>query len=320
MLGGNDVKGQKLIDPDIEEPAVSRRTVRSSLSFACSLVAHLVLLLFLTLFWFAAEGSDLISLDAATTPNELSEEVMFSAITVETSSEMLEVDSEMLEEGLTELALSESTDISVDQLPQSEGLFDDLELTPVPSVAGGFFGLEAKGNKIIYIIDVSPSMSVGYPQSRFRRAVDEVKKSIASLRPDQQFFVFLFSFKTQSMRIAGKHQFCSPTAENQMALEQWLDSRMLLPGTDPREAIVEALQMKPTCCFLLSDGEFNGRNVQNGPFGGGRSATAEKLAKKHNRSKCPIHTIGLEDRQNQKVLSTIARQSKGTYKFIPAVE
>lgn len=313
-------EGKVLIDPDIESPGVSRTMIRSSMSFGFSLIAHLLLLLLLTLFWITAGGSDIISLSVDSSASDVpDQDIMLAPIQVNVTSDLLESRPELLENELSELEIGEIADVSTTLMEESGGLDEDLGLTPIPGLTGGFFGLEAKGNKIVYIIDASPSMAGGYPTSRYRRAVEEVKKSVAQLKPDQKFFVFLFSYKTRPMNIVGEHNYCSPTPENQEALADWLSSQMLLPGTDPREAIVEALQMKPTCCFLLSDGAFNGRKVRNPPFGGGRDAPrAEALAKKYNSKKCPIHTIGLEDRANQKALSTIARQSKGQYKFIPA--
>ena len=110
--------------------------------------------------------------------------------------------------------------------------------------------------------------------------------------------------------------FCAPTPQNKLRLKQWLSSVRLQSGTDPRVSIVEALKQYPTCVFLLSDGEFNGVRYRSGKYG--NKVTAVELAKRYNKSGCPIHTIGLEDSANQLDMTKIARQSGGVYKFVPA--
>ena len=181
----------------------------------------------------------------------------------------------------------------------------------------GFFGIEATGNRIVYLIDMSPSMAAGDYRRRFDRAVDEVLRSVDLLRPDQEFYVYLFCFRNIPMNFGPKaRSFCPPTAEYKDQLKRWLQSVRLQSGTDPRVSLVEALKQKPTCVFLLSDGEFNGVRFRSGKYG--NKVTAVELAKRYNKTSCPIHTIGLEDSANQIDMTRIAEQSGGIYKFVPA--
>lgn len=314
-----------MIDVDIEEPTISRNMLRSWMSFGVSCITHLILFLLLTIVVYTANSTGVIVLESTTvsddsdlyneTPMEISlnsEEIVFEDSEIEPLDEPLE--DQPIEEQLDwSSVFSEPTE------EQAEG-FDPYATELMVADSGGFFGIEATGNRIVYIIDMSPSMEAGQYQTRFERAVGEVLKSVDQLRDDQEFFVFLFCFEVREMTFAGKRRFCPPTKSNKVALAKWLNNVKLGPGTDPREALVEALKMKPSCCFLLSDGEFNGRRYGTGKYGGGKSApTSVELAKKYNRSSCPIHTIGLEDEGSQEDMTQIAQDSDGMYKFIPSI-
>lgn len=314
-----------MIEVDIEEPAISRNMLRSWMSFGVSCITHLILFLLLTIVVYTANSTGVIVLESNSvtddsdlyneTPMEISldsEELVFE----DTEIEPLD---EPLENQITEDQLDWSSVLTEPSEEPADG-FDPYATELAIADSGGFFGIEATGNRIVYIIDMSPSMEAGQYQTRFERAVAEVLKSIDQLRDDQEFFVFLFCFEVRPMTFAGKGRFCLPTKSNKTALSKWLNKVRLGPGTDPREALVAALKMKPSCCFLLSDGEFNGRRYGTGKYGGGRGApTAVALAKKYNRSGCPIHTIGLEDEGSQLDMTQIAEDSNGIYKFIPAL-
>ena len=127
------------------------------------------------------------------------------------------------------------------------------------SGGNGFFGITATGKRVVYVIDMSPSMVEGYGKTRYEKAITEVMNSVDQLESDQSFFVYLFCFKTYPMRIS-RGEYCLPTKENKRKLWRWLSSRNLESGTDPREAVVAALRTQPTCLFLVqvtSDETFN---------------------------------------------------------------
>lgn len=327
------------------EDAPLQRLQSSGLSFAISLIVHLSLFLFLSLYLFNANENGLISLqlesvDEVGNIEEFSAIIEFDAAqeaeAVELDAESLTEDSEEVidlpehfEADLTNMAEFSLEDIEEEPLPLGEMLIGEDEGGGKGSGdngkasangsgrSGGFFGVETTGDRIVYLIDMSPSMQKGYGQRRFERAVEEVLYSVGDLAPDQEFLVILFCFRMYAMDIDGVGKYCKATDENKVALRRWLYSAPLAAGTDPREAIVAALRMHPSCCFLLSDGEFNGQRYNNPPFRKRQSAIT--LARLHNKNECPINTIGLEDRANQKALTKIAEQSGGKYKFVPAI-
>jgi hypothetical protein len=309
----------------------SRDFWRSNAAFLTSFTIHILLILVLALCFFSVPGFQTISLNGEA--DDLGQTVSFDFH--DNVSEMVTAAAAELDMAtLSEMELPEVP--ADDWSPQLESMIEDVSWMeqlaghnnyddqPLVNDANplmenreiGFFGIEPSGKKIVYIIDMSVSMGyTGYYGPRYQRAVAEALKSIEQLSADQQFFVILFSFDCYEMNIGQPpRQFVAPTDENKTRLANWLASVQLGSGTDPRVAIVRALEMNPSCIFLLSDGEFNGRYFNNPPYR--RKASAVELAKLHNQGGCPIHTIGLEDKSSQKDLTLISGQSGGVYKFV----
>jgi hypothetical protein len=298
---------------------------QSNTSFLCSLVLHVGLLLILSALFINSRGFNQIFLEADVASSEDLETEITLAIEIPTEIEYVNLDTADIESPLDDVLesddnqLLEVSGLPYDNLQQlvalSEGTGDSMRA--VPGGGDGFFGIEATGNRIVYVIDMSPSMAEGEYGRRYDRAVNEVLSSVDLLRPDQKFYVYLFSFKNVPMQFGPSgREFCPPTPQHKKQLETWLKSIQLRSGTDPRVSLVKALKQYPTCVFLLSDGEFNGVRYRSGKYG--NKVTAVELAKRYNQSECPIHTIGLEDAANQADMTKIAEQSGGIYKFVPA--
>lgn len=318
-----------IVDEDIEDPVLTRGLMSSGLSFAVSVVFHLIILLMLAFAFRATYGDGTITLELNTSDNAamfIQEEALIEfnsdddALEAEEMLEEVEFENKEVESEIDEVFdFSELEDFIVDGNFANEQTGNESggkEGEKQEGARSGFFGIDPVGDKIVYIIDMSPSMDNGKYERRYDRAVKEVLSSVDQLRPDQQFFVFLFCFRSYAMNLEGPMTFVHPTPENKKRLRRWLRTTTLESGTDPREALVSALAMKPTCCFLLSDGEFNGRVYGTGKYGRGASAIA--LSKKHNKNNCPINTVGLEDEGNQRAMTQIAEDSGGVYRFVPA--
>jgi len=306
---------------------MSRDIRRSTTSFSFSFCLHLALLLICGSVIFVGQPAWVaVQLDGEFIDQGDLEHTTFRIVLPEQVSDFDQL-AESLESELDvsfeqpKLELSEIWD-------HSDGsLFGDVEplvaeLPPprgegsAASPAASFFGIPPVGDRIVYLIDRSPSMSVGRYQSRYNRAINEVLHSIEGLREDQEFFVIMFSFNTLRVKIGSNPDFAFATEQNKRLLEKKLRSIELSSGTDPREALVAALKLTPSCIFLLSDGEFNGHLYMNGKYK--NRIDTYQLSLEHNRQGCPIHTIGLEEPATQAELSRIADASGGTYVFVPA--
>ncbi len=313
---------------------VNRSTRHSATSFLVSLCTHLFLLLLVSSVWFAGNRQVGIRFQSGHLEDSRLDDDITVNIELPVDESVLLTGVEQLDEFVLEdsqLAVFNEFDVTptvldpLDSFSAIQRVEIDSDLKNSKGTRRGagsragsgssFFGLPTHGDRIVYLIDMSPSMGVGKYQTRYARAVNEVLESTRQLRADQTFFVILFSFQTVEIYIDGKEPFCFATDENNERLANKLKSVRLQPGTDPRQALVRALEENPTCIFLLSDGEFNGEINRNGRFG---RRDALDVIKMFNRHHCPINTIGLEDRSNQKILTRIAEISGGEYAFIPA--
>lgn len=180
---------------------------------------------------------------------------------------------------------------------------DDPNAVNASRVGGSaeFFEIVGTGRRFAYVVDCSGSMS-GAP---FSKACAELQRSIDQLNSGQSFFVVFFDH-------AEYPQFypeISPglvraSAENKHRLREWI-AAFPLPGggTDPSAALLRALSLEPDAIYLLSDGVF--------------PAETAALVRAKNRKQCAIHAVAFMTREAETLLKNIARQNRGTYRFVP---
>ena len=169
------------------------------------------------------------------------------------------------------------------------------------SGSAGFFGVAARGRKFVYVVDASGSMGDG---GRFQRARAELTRSLAGLESDQELYVIFFNDRTFPLYYPRRYRkMVSATERNKQRVEQWIQLSVADGGTRPRDAIILALSLEPDAIFFLSDGEFDPDTLV---------AVREK-----NEKNVAIHTIGFENRQGEPLLEEMARQNRGSYRFVP---
>jgi hypothetical protein len=161
-----------------------------------------------------------------------------------------------------------------------------------------FFGIRARGQFFVYVVDCSGSM---LDDDRLTRATIEVRRSVLSLVEPQKFEVIFYN--EDSMPMPGGPRARTADLQAKSQLVSWL--RVIEPdgGTDPRLALKQAISLKPDAVFLLSDGEF--------PEG-----TVDQVAKLNTR-KIPIHCIDLAGGLAGDHLKRIAAASGGRYASRP---
>jgi hypothetical protein len=158
-----------------------------------------------------------------------------------------------------------------------------------------FFGVEGKGSKIVYVVDMSGSM-VGY---RFDKAREELVASVLRLHRDQSFCVLLFhSAMVAPMDV--KLMRAQSAAKNN--LRRTLMQVQAFDGTDPTNAIQAAISLRPDVIYVLSDGEF-----ENG--------TTDRVTEMNRNSGIVINTIGFQIDAN--TLRQVAKENRGEYRFVP---
>src|SRR5271157_1170140 len=157
-----------------------------------------------------------------------------------------------------------------------------------------FFGLRARGQFFVFVVDQSGSM---IDDDRLTRAKIELLRSVFALQPPQRFEVIFYNEEATPMPGGPLPRPADLKTKNQ--LTSWLH----LIGTDPRPAMAQAIALQPDAVFLLSDGEF--------PEG-----TVERVAKLNPR-KVPIHCVDMTGGQAGNHLKRIARDSGGQYASRP---
>jgi hypothetical protein len=157
-----------------------------------------------------------------------------------------------------------------------------------------FFGIRARGQFFVYVVDQSGSM---IDDDRLVRAKIELRRSVFALQPPQRFEVVFYNHDATPM--PGGPIPRPADQRNKDQLTSWL--RLIGPdgGTEPKLAILQALSLRPDAVFLLSDGDF--------PDG-----TVEAIARANSR-KVPIHCVDLAPGEAGDHLRRVARDSGGVY-------
>jgi Mg-chelatase subunit ChlD len=185
-----------------------------------------------------------------------------------------------------------------------------------PGKEGTFFGVRAKGRKFVYIVDCSGSMSGG----PFSRVCDELVSSIKDLTKKQSFYVLFFNESSIPMFGLQDSKMMLAKDKNIAKLENWVLDFRVDGGTDPTEALQNALAMDPDAIFFLTDGEIPQEiplmlmklNKQMKPPSSKSAKTKSTLM-----TVVPINTIGFENSSGELILKLIAKENDGEYRFIP---
>ncbi len=191
-------------------------------------------------------------------------------------------------------------DVPADGFPSVQGpSSDDSDRF---SVGGGeFFGLAAEGDRYVYVVDCSGSMS----GERFEAATREIVRSTRELLPEQEFYVIFFSDEAYPMfsPASAESGMLKAVPGNLNKLAEWVDDFSVKGGTDPSDAMDLALRLKPDVVFMLTDGGFS-------------SAVATEVEQK-NTSGAAIFTVAFKSRSGETLLHRIANENSGKYHFVP---
>jgi hypothetical protein len=250
-----------------------------------SLIAHAVLLAGLSLFTLASLPSTQLSLICPASAEEEFESFadfeidlaeQMQDLTEETTSELIDpgeslageaATASMLDSQLTGEAISSGAAEGADALGELGALFgkNGAGLGTRGEGLGGaplarFFGKQIEGRRICFVLDNSGSMQGG----RLETVIEELNQSVASLRPDQQFYVIFYSDDVYPLFYPQPAQrFVIPTPEVKEQLRLWLDSVELCYGDVVDEALAAAISIRPDVVYFLSDGKiYSDRDLQ----------------------------------------------------------
>ncbi len=140
----------------------------------------------------------------------------------------------------------------------------------------------------------------GEAKNRLGRVKFELYNTVRKMTPDQSFFVVFFNTEPIPMPARGLVK-AEPVLIRPYL--DWIFSARGIGQTNPESALLMALRLQPDKIYFLTDGDFSYRSV--------------RAVREHNRGRIPIHTIGFGGQEGEKHLQEIARDSHGTYQFIP---
>jgi hypothetical protein len=182
-----------------------------------------------------------------------------------------------------------------------------------------FFATETQAESVVFVVDCSGSME----GSRIQRTRAELAQSILALKHRQRFFVCFFNSAPIPMfqqsprgilgfleKFRGRETALTSLVEDSGSMKlgvfKWMNSIAADGGTDPESSLLLAAAMDPDVVYLLSDGDF--------------APLAESTFAALERNDILVHTLAFEDRSGAAQLTSIAKRTGGTYRFIPAEE
>lgn len=306
-------------DEFVDAPAPDRHTVRRMLTHAAvtawviSLLIHLALLVIAALITYQPSraggagppGEDEVEM-AVVTEAELME-IRQAALEAETpavpdlpapdppSADTLASD---LTSDLT--GLSDVSDLSV-EIGGGDVSGGSMGIAGAGGGATSFFGVEARGNRFVYIVDVSGSMSIG---GRMETLRDQLISSIDALIETAQFCVVAFNHA--AWPLGGETKWMSASASGRRDAIRLIRGMEPSGGTVPVPAFqqVFTLRPRPDAIYFMTDGEFN-------------PEYADEIARLNRETKIPIHCIAYMSPGAEPIMQKIARESGGTYRYVP---
>ncbi|MGD9789524.1 MAG: hypothetical protein AB7Q00_05380 [Phycisphaerales bacterium] len=172
--------------------------------------------------------------------------------------------------------------------------------------AGGggasFFGVEATGNRFVYIVDVSQSMGFG---GRIERLRDALGDSISGLPEVANFLVLAYSSDTHPL--GGRSSWTEAVGSGKRWALTEINKLQPIDMTRPLGAFQVAMGMRPRpdAIYFMTDGEFENEDI-----------LVQEISLLNAKLKVPIHCICFGTQASEKVMKQIAALSKGSYTFI----
>jgi hypothetical protein len=117
------------------------------------------------------------------------------------------------------------------------------------------FGLEAQGNKFVYVFDRSGSMGDdgGKP---LREAKKQLLASLDDLDESSQFYLIFYNEQPRLFDLGtSQGRLIWATPSNKRQARNFIDGIEATGGTDHMAALTDALRFRPDIIFLLTDGE-----------------------------------------------------------------
>ncbi|MEO1530436.1 MAG: VWA domain-containing protein, partial [Planctomycetota bacterium] len=291
---------------------------KESAVWSGSILLHALILVVIALLVAPADlggtAMHIIQLSFADEPDENKSEESVEFVSMEAEPSMESVETDVIAPEPIPVAPLGSGAIASDG--DGDGMQQSDGRQGADAAGGSFFGIQASGQNFVYVLDQSGSME----GQRFRRAAEELIRSVETLSEEQKFFVVLFNTQMHQM---FDQQGLTPSAipatrDNKRKLARWLNQVDPSGGTDPRMGLKLAMQMQPNAIFMLSDGEFrDDKKRRNGLLRAADGNTKQMVERMD--SAVPIHAIAFEDPNSCVNMQELATLTGGEYRFVTEV-
>lgn len=284
---------------------------------AISLFVHTLLLLILALSWLdrpagaGSEDEEAVEL-AVISRQELSELLSGSLgparLIVEDQGPTLSLDDLTSAAPIADLA-PVATDPGALAAVTGAGSGDSRSGGPMDSLlsAGNqarFFGIEARGNRFAYVIDVSGSME----GERAKSMKTALIASIENLSDEASFAIILYN--DRAVALTGDGWVRSGDASRATS-RQRIAAISVGGGTNPAPAfeLTQALKPPPDAIYFMTDGEFI-------PDAEALLLSTVTRMMRSGDSRLPIHGISFVTRGAEKFMRRLAAMTRGSYTFV----
>jgi hypothetical protein len=178
---------------------------------------------------------------------------------------------------------------------------------PSPGQPPRFFGLEAAGERVVYVCDRSASMAEpgGEPLAAAKR---ELLASIESLGDSRQFQLIFYNQRQTMFSPGGGRGLPLFTDERTLEeLRRFVDGISAAGGTRHAEAVAAALRLAPDVVFILTDAD------------AGDDLTEDELRRLSGRlgqARCMVVQFGGGTGRRSPRLARLAEISGGVYRVV----
>ena len=206
-----------------------------------------------------------------------------------------------------DLSSDDATDVAGTGSGAGTGQWSDAALGGASS--GGdaaFFGVEARGSRFAYVVDLSGSMQVDNKIAKLQGAL---VASIDALLDHSHFIIV--GYNSAAIPVTGL-DWSRADDEHRAQARRGVSAMTGSGGTDPRRAfdIVYDMKPRPDAIYFMSDGAFPEEVERDLP------RVIDRLTREGDR-RIPIHCLTFIDRSGESFMRRVARLTGGSYTHIP---
>ncbi|MEO1584512.1 MAG: vWA domain-containing protein [Planctomycetota bacterium] len=212
-----------------------------------------------------------------------------------------------IESELSELSIEPLTTIELPadvSLGTGAGSVDAVpESSSGAAGAASFFGIEARGTRFAYIVDISGSMA---QDNRIDAMLAELRRSVTELSEHVSFYIVFYS--NEAYPLGGRTEWTDATNSGKRWARDELRSQSSLGQTKPVPGfeLVSRIRPRADAIYFMTDGEFD-------------EADVDTIIAMNRSRRTPIHCITFVTDAARDRMERIAAATGGSYTHVESV-